>query len=214
MDTAHTANLAIHIGAGAIGILIGLVILLRDKGTDTHRRLGRAFAIAALITSASAATGLMLFRFLPLFAVLTVLTSYQLLSGWRAARLKARGPEMWDAALTLVAIGITVLLLPTLHSAAAQANAKPVVLASTLIALAAILLYDSLRWIFPRRWFARLWRYEHIYKLISSFAALTSAFAGNVLRGAQPWSQIAPSAIGTLLIIWFFAQNARRQRPI
>lgn len=214
MDTAHKINLAIHIGAGAIGILIGLVILIRSKGTQAHRRLGQAFAIAALITSASAAVGLMLFRFVPLFAILTVLAGYQLIGGWRSARLKARGPQVWDATLTLIAIGVTLLLVPAVYSAPAHGSTQPVVITSTLGALALILAYDCLRWLFPRSWFARLWRYEHIYKLIASFAALTSAFAGNVIRGWQPWSQILPSLLGTLLIVWFFAQNARRQRSL
>ncbi|MDZ4814453.1 MAG: hypothetical protein SGI99_17855 [Pseudomonadota bacterium] len=33
MDFAHTVNLAAHIGAGGIGTLIGLPILVHDKGT-------------------------------------------------------------------------------------------------------------------------------------------------------------------------------------
>ncbi len=211
MDIAHTSNLAVHISAGSAGILIGLAILVLRKGTRTHRRLGLAFAVAALIVSLSATLGLAVFRFMPLFAVLTVLTTYQLISGWRAARLKERGPQAVDAALTAVAIAVTLLLLSALSSASAQGNARPIVVLSSLAALALILLYDGLRWLFPRRWFARLWRYEHIYKLISSFAALTSAFAGNVLVAGQPWSQIAPSVIGTLLIIGFFVQNAKRR---
>ncbi len=104
----------------------------------------------------------------------------------------------------------TLLILPYLWSS--PANVQPVVVASSLAALAVVLAYDVVRWLFPRAWFARLWRYEHIYKLISSFAALTSAFAGNVLRGAQPWSQIAPSLLGVLLIVYYFARTARRQR--
>jgi uncharacterized membrane protein len=211
MDIAHTSNLAVHIGAGSIGILIGLAILVLRKGTRTHRRLGQVFAGAALIVSLSATLGLTAFRFMPLFAVLTVLTTYQLISGWRAARLKERGPQAADAALTALAVTATALLLPVLLSASAPGNARPIVVLSTLSALALILFYDSLRWLFPRRWYAWLWRYEHIYKLISSFAALTSAFAGNVLVAGQPWSQIAPSAVGTVLIIGFFVQNARRR---
>lgn len=209
---AHLINLVLHIGIGAVGMLIGLVILVRTKGTQAHRQLGRAFAIAALLVSLTAAVGLAAFRFLPLFAVLTVLTSYQLLSGWRAARLKERGPQALDALLTVVAIAAIWLLWPSLQSAANNANMRPLVVMSTLAALALILAYDALRWLFPRGWHAQLWRYEHIYKLISAFAALVSAFAGNVLRAGQPWSQIAPSFIGTLLIVYFFVQNARRPR--
>jgi uncharacterized membrane protein len=209
MEITHKINLALHVGMGAIGMLIGLMILLRQKGTSWHRRMGRAFAIAALMVSATAAIGLMTFRFLPMFAVLTVLTSYQLLSGWRAARTKAEGPVPVDAVLTLAAIVVTALLLPHVLSAPAHGSTQPVVILSTLATLGTILFYDVLRWLFPRRWFVHLWRFEHIYKLVASFSALTSAFAGNVLRDLQPWSQVAPSIIGSLLIFFFFFQNAR-----
>lgn len=209
MQLAHTANLAMHIGAGAIGILIGIVILLRSKGTLLHKRLGRTFAYIALTVSATTIAGLIAFRFMPLFAILTLLTAYQLLSGWRAAHRQARGPGLVDALLTAAAIASGVLLFPHLLAVSAYSDARPIVVLSTLAALALILAYDTLRWLFPRRWFAALWRFEHIYKLVSSFAALTSAFAGNVLTSMQPWSQIAPAAIGTLLIVYFFAQNLR-----
>ncbi len=46
-----------------------------------HRRLGWGFAAMALLVSLTATIGLIAFRFLPVFAVLTVLTTYQLLSG-------------------------------------------------------------------------------------------------------------------------------------
>jgi hypothetical protein len=83
-------------------------------------------------------------------------------------------------------------------------SSQPMVIVSTLASLGLILLFDVLRWFFPRRWFARLWIYEHVYKLIASFAALTSAFAGNVIRAWHPWSQVLPSAICTALIAWYF----------
>ncbi len=210
METSHLVNLAFHIGAGAIGMLLGLGILLLQKGTRRHRRLGWAFAAMALLVSLTATLGLIAFRFLPVFAVLTVLTTYQLLSGCRAARRQHLGPAWPDAALSLVALAATLLILPTLWSS--PADVQPFVVASSLGALAVVLSYDLVRWLFPRTWFAQLWRYEHIYKLISSFAALTSAFAGNVLRGAQPWSQIAPSLLGTLLIAYFFVQTWRQHR--
>jgi uncharacterized membrane protein len=202
-------NLALHVGAGLAGIGLGIAMLVRDKGTRWHRQRGRQFAICVLIVGGTAAFGSAMFRFMPMFVVLTVLTIYQVVSGWRAVRNREAGPGAFDAAWTAVAIVATAALLPILLSAPPTSNSKPVVVFSTLGALAAILAYDAVRWLFPRRWFATLWIYEHVYKLVSSFAALLSAFAGNVIRWGQPWSQLLPSVLGTALIVYFFVRLAR-----
>ena len=189
-------------------------MLLRRKGTEWHRRRGRQFAVCVLIVGGTAALGSALFRFMPMFVVLTVLTLYQVVSGWRVARNREAGPNALDAAWTAAAIVATAALLPILLSTPARGNSQPIVVYSTLGALAAVLLYDVVRWLFPRRWFATLWIYEHVYKLVSSFAALLSAFAGNVIQWGQPWSQILPSALGTALIVYFFVRLARGRERI
>ena len=81
---------------------------------------------------------------------------------------------------------------------------------SSLGTLAFLLTYDALRWLFPRRWHATLWRYEHMYKLLASLFAMASAAVGNLLPQAQPWSQLVPSALGIACIAWFFWREYRR----
>ena len=215
MDPLHSLNLLVHVGAGSAGILVGLAMLIRPKGTPLHIRRGRIFSICVLVVTATAALGSIFFRFMPLFVVLTVLTTYQLVSGWRSVRNKEAGPSLFDAVWTGAAIATTILLLPMLLAAPTHGNSQPIVVLSTLGALALVLAYDFLRWLFPRRWFATLWTYEHIYKLVASFSALLSAFVGNVIQFGQPWSQVVPSAFGVLLIVWYFLRLAqRRQRTV
>ncbi len=207
MDLAHLANILLHIGSGTVAILIGFYLLMRPKGSAEHRRWGRRFGFFTAVVVISAATGLLLFRFLPLFAVLTVLVGYQLLSGWRVIYTQAKGPALQDACWTALTAAGALLLTPILL---ARHQGDPAVLWSTLGALCCILLYDSLRWLFPAWWHARLWRYEHLYKMIASIFAMLSALAGNVLRDWQPWSQLVPSVLGILLILGFGFQQARR----
>jgi len=52
------------------------------------------------------------------------------------------------------------------------------------------------RWLFPKRRHARLWRYEHIYKILGCLFGMLSAAVGNTVRVGQPWSRLAPTAIG------------------
>ena len=206
MSSGHLANLAIHVAGGIAGILLGFFILARDKGTSLHRRLGRWFAYATLVVTGSAFSGVILFRFLPLFTVLAVLVLYQLVGGWRAATTRERGPQLRDAGWTLLAGGACAALAPIVL---ARYVGPPVILYSSLGTLGVIICYDALRFLFPRHWFARVWRYEHGYKMISSLFAMLSAFAGNVIRVGQPWSQLLPSIAGLLVIGYFFARFYR-----
>ena len=208
MSPAHITNLFVHVGAGTLALLIGFFLLATSKGTATHRRWGRTFAYLTLIVCLAAAVGTIFFRFIPLFAVLTLLVPYQLVSGWRSIYTKDRGPSMFDGMLTLIAFAFAVGLVPVLLSAASDKN---VVVYSSLGALFGILTYDSLRWFFPRPWFQSIWRYDHIFKLTASLFAMLSALIGNVVRVGQPWSQIAPSAVGLLTICYFFFRLHRQR---
>lgn len=204
MDPFHALNLSVHVGAGIAGIVAGFAILFKPKGTTWHRSRGRFFAICVLVVTATAALGSIFFRFMPLFVVLSVLTTYQLVSGWRSVRNRHLGPSLFDAVWTVAAVVATILLIPILLSAPTHGSSQKIVVLSTLGGLALVLAYDLLRWLFPRRWFARLWAYEHVYKLVASFSALLSAFAGNVIRFGQPWSQILPPLLGAVLVVWYF----------
>jgi uncharacterized membrane protein len=206
MTTPHLVNLAIHIGAGAIGILLGLAQLLLAKGGARHRRRGRWFMLAALTVSASALVGTVAFRFMPLFAVLTLLTTYVAVSGWRVALTRSSGPAPVDLAWTLLAVVGAVGLVPVLMAAPHVGNSQPVVVWSSLGALGVLLAYDLARWKFPQAWHRRLWLLEHVYKVVSALSGMVSAFVGNVVPWGQPWSQVAPSALGMLLIFYFVAQ--------
>jgi len=212
MDLTHVLNLSVHVGAGITGIGVGVVQLLRRKGDARHGKLGRWFLGAVLIVTGSAAIGLIAFRFMPMFAVLTVLAAYVAVGGWRAAQTRAAGPGMIDLWWTLAGTAGAIALFPVLRDAPHTENSLPVVVWSSFGALATVLVYDLVRWTFPRRWFAWLWLPEHIYKVNSALFGMLSAFAGNVVRWGQPWSQIAPSAIGIAVILYWWWRSASFSR--
>jgi uncharacterized membrane protein len=201
--TPHLLNILIHVGAGIAAMALGFYLLWAPKGTRRHRTLGQAFAALTLVVCAAAAAGLVLFRFMPLFAVLTVIVSYQLLSGWHVIYTKAAGPNRIDGLLLAGACAAAAWMLPGM-----QDGQAPVV-RSTLAALAMLMAYDAARWLFPRRWHAALWRYEHIYKLLASLFGMLSAAAGNLLPAAQPWSQLLPSVLGLIAIVCCMVRTYR-----
>jgi len=204
----HLLNIAMHIGAGIAAMGLGLIMLASAKGTLTHRARGRLFVALTSAVCITGAIGTVFFRFIPLFAVLTVLVSYQLASGWHIIFTKESGPNRVDALLAICAGGWALYLIPLLVSSGMNASAASVIY-STLGALFVLLAYDLARWWFPKRWHAALWRYEHIYKLVSALFGMLSAATGNLIRVGQPWSQLLPSVLGALAILWLFQRNWR-----
>ena len=210
MTLLHLANLGVHIGAGVIGISLGMIQLARTKGDVRHQARGKWFMAALLTVAGSALIGTIAFRFMPLFAVLTLLTTYVGVGGWRVARTQARGPDRIDMIWSLLGLGAAIALVPILMRGPFEGSSQPVVVWSTLSAVGVLLSYDFARWTFPRRWFARLWLPEHIYKMCSALFGMISAFVGNVVRWGQPWSQIAPSAVGMLVIVYWWWRVAAK----
>jgi hypothetical protein len=204
----HWLNLATHIVAGTLGIGLGLTQLVTTKGGEPHRRRGMQFAALTLVVTGTGALGNIFFRFMPLFAVLTVLVSYQVVSGVRVSRTREMGPARFDLILTIVGIGAGAAILPLVLGASETASTQPVVIWSTIGAFASVLGYDLARWTFPQGWHRRVWESEHIYKMVASLFGMISALIGNTVRWGQPWSQVLPSLVGLLLIAVFIVRRA------
>ncbi|OYU46634.1 MAG: hypothetical protein CFE44_01125 [Burkholderiales bacterium PBB4] len=201
-------NVLVHVTAGALGLLLGIALLYLPKGTPRHRQLGKVFGGVAGVVCLSAWVGTIFFRFVPVFATLSLLVTYLVLGGWRVVYTQERGPAVWDAVLTAAAMAGTAILVPVLTKAdTGQGSSAPVVFA-TLGAVAVIILFDIAKWYFPRRWHAKLWRYEHMYKLVSALSGMASAAVGNVFHTVS--AQLLPSAIGTGVIALLFWREYRR----
>jgi uncharacterized membrane protein len=209
--TLHLLNVVFHVGCGIAAIALGFVILATVKGTARHRRLGRRFGALTLAVCASAVTGNLLFRFMPLFAILTVLVLYQFLGAWRAVVTRSNGPDLVDAALTASAAVAGFMLAPMVIAAHQGPSA---IIYSTLAALAMVIGYDIARWLFPVHWHGALWRYEHVYKAVASLFAMLSAASGNLIQSGQPWPQLLPSAIGIATIAWMLWRTWRRRQRL
>ena len=209
MFTPHLTNIAVHVTAGTIGLVLGVVLLTLAKGTRLHRQIGRVFIGFAGVVCISALAGTVFFRFIPLFAVLTLLVSYLVLGGWRVIYTRDLGPGAWDAALTAGALLGTVLLVPVLLQADLSHGSSAPVIWSTLGAVGVVMAYDMAKWFFPHPWHARVWRYEHMYKVLSTLSGMASAAVGNIFHTTA--AQLLPSALGSAVIAWFFWREARHR---
>lgn len=133
--------------------------------------------------------------------MLTLLAGYVGYAGYRSVQLREKRSSRLDALAALVALSGSLFYL--LYLEKSGGNWAPQVVYSTLAALGLVTTYDLLKHFWLHDQLKTWWLYEHIYKLISAFSAILSAFTGTVLPGFKPYSQLGPSVL-CLWLIGFF----------
>jgi uncharacterized membrane protein len=209
MDCLHHFNIIVHVGLGTLALLVGLGPMLTAKGGTAHGRLGRWFLGLAAGALATAVLGLAVFNFRPFLTVVVLLSVYQAYSGFRALRTRATGPTRRDGVFSAVFLAGGLAFLVLLPRIALVWS--PGIVYGTLGFLLAMTVYDLSRFAWRRRWQRGAWLYEHIWKMVSTYAALLSAFSGTVLVAYQPYSQFVPSVLGTVAAGGFMAYTYRRR---
>lgn len=205
----HQINIAAHVLFGGSALLVGLFQLLTEKGGSAHHFLGRLFLALFAVVIATASLGSLLFEFRAFLVVLTLLSAYQAISGFRALKIRKEGLKAFDILFALAGLAASAAFIAAVERGDYPWDKK--VIYSTLGTLIFVAGYDLLRAVFPRRWFETTWIYEHLFKMIGALSALASAAVGTIYPDFQPFSQLAPSAAGVLLIL-FFAARVRRIR--
>jgi hypothetical protein len=192
-------NILIHVVAGTLALIVGTVVLVAPKAGLTHIRWGRYFLYLLSLVIATGFLGWLFFRSDPFLFLLTLLAGYNGYSGWRAVRLQRNRSTKVDLGVAVTVLSLGIAFLAFLHLAEAVWNSTLVY--SALGALSLVTIYDIAKQLWLHSYLREAWVYEHIYKLISAFSALLSAFSGNVLRAYQPLSQILPNIFCLLLIL-------------
>lgn len=204
----HTINIVVHISAGCIAILLGLIQLVRRKGDTTHKRLGRVTVTIAATSIAAALLGALVFRGKTDLIGVSFLTAYQLWSGVRALHLKHNGlgaPDLLPA-LALVAGGVAVYLLWRQGGVFNWGPARVYGAMGSLIFYGS---YDVLRVVFPQQWRLPLNPAEHAFKLTSFIGALVSVAAAVLLPVQGVVVSLAASAVFFTFAIVFAVRAAR-----
>jgi len=201
MHLLHSVNLFIHVASGALAALVGLVCLVGIKGGRWHRRAGRFVVPLAVLAAATAVVGILLSLSRTALVAVTLSAGYQLASSLRALALRDRKPGTPDVAMALLALAAAAII--AIFMTSDNASFTPAIGYSALMFVSLVAAYDLGR---QRLSLAR-WRQvrplDHGLKMTGFYFAMVSAGAGNLLRAAQPWSGVVPSAVGTLLMTWF-----------
>jgi hypothetical protein len=202
----HQINIIIHIIAGSLALLAGTLALLVNKGAKTHKRSGRFFLGCLSVVILTGLLGVFVFHRNAFLVVITVLSGYLGFSGYRVLQLRTSRPGWTDNLISLVALGACAYFLWYFH--AIGMIWSPVIIYSTVGYLLLMIAYDLSRNVI--NW--NLWRYEHIFKMVSAWGGLLSAFCGTVFPQYQPYSQFMPSVFGTLIAVGFMVRLGRQLR--
>jgi hypothetical protein len=88
----HRTNIFIHIIAGAIALLLGLLALTTAKGGKRHLKAGNLFMIFLTVVILTGLTGVFVFKRNTLLLIVTALSGYYGFSGYRVLRTKSNTP--------------------------------------------------------------------------------------------------------------------------
>ncbi|WBA43566.1 DUF2306 domain-containing protein [Hymenobacter canadensis] len=199
--------LGLHIAAGTVALLAGLVPMLGRKGGTWHVRAGRLY-VYCMMAVALTAVGLCLLQPLTLSRLfltgIAMLSFYLSFSGWRAARRRSALLPRPDQLLAIAALLVGVLMV----GVGLWLQAVLFAFFGALICLFAGL--DARQSLFPRpAEQAEPWILRHLARLggsyISAFTAFLVVNMGRVLPADAPtWlgtaTWVAPTIVGSVLI--------------
>lgn len=211
MNMFQIINIYTHVIVGGLLLVVGLIPLISQKGGTWHKRAGRIYAKLYLVVLISALIGIIFFRSPPALIAITLSAWYGFFSSVRALKIKTTGPRLIDNAMSVCAIGAGALLL-TIMSKNSSASWSPVMGYSLVGITTTIALYDLSRNFWVRTWTRKIWPVDHGFKIVGNYFAAASAASGNLIRDFQPWSQILPSIIGTVLsvvLVYLFLRSNR-----
>ncbi len=197
----HNSNILIHVLAGSIALLLGVIALITIKGGKWHRKSGNYFLILLWLVVITGLIGVFIFKRNTFLLIITILSAYYGFSGYRILIKKNNEPRLIDIVVAITSLLAVSYFLYYFKSIGMYWS--PIIIYSTVGALLLIITYDFLRYLIPKKIYVNMWLYEHIFKMIGAFTALLSAFSGTVLYMYQPYSQFLPSVFGTLLQIGF-----------
>jgi len=208
METIHHINIAIHVLAGSIALMAGLAALIARKGAFWHIRFGRYFTKAVVIVIVTALFGVLVFKRNNFLLVITLLSAYNCYSGLRALKLRGQKPKYYDYLAPMLVMGAACYYLNYINSIGMYWDAT--VTFSTIGALFVMTVYDLSKVFLSINFLKRAVMYEHVYKMVSAFIALASAFSGTVFPQYKPYSQVLPSVFGFAYIFVIFIRLANQ----
>ena len=194
----------IHAGLGGLALLAGSIALISKKGKYLHRRSGRVFYWSMLI---SAILALVISRLpghiSPFLFAIGLFTTYLLLTGIRALRLKKQNVSLnIDRLISRLMFGIGMLMVyGGLLGGIPLLGPNTNILMPIFGVLAIFLAVGDLRSFSKPDSLRKSWLRLHLTKMTGAYIAAVTAFivVNQAIPGILGW--ILPSVVGTIFIV-------------
>lgn len=185
-----------HAGAGALGIVTGIIAVSTRKGDRTHRLSGKIF-VAAMVTAAVSAIYLAFKSNTPGFIVAAILIVYFMLTAWMAVR-RPEGETGWFEiiAFLFAAAGASAMYYAwsqALRDPDALLGGIPLLVFAIVATLCAL---GDLSVVLRRGLFGRQRIMRHLWRMhLGFFAAVGSFFPGQLQMFPEYIQNIRPLII-------------------
>lgn len=212
MPSLSSILLVLHIIAGSLAVIVGLVALLTPKPLQpsagrAHKKSGKLFLYSMCVVIGTA-TVLTLISLNPYFAGLTAAATVAVFSGYRVLRRKR--PDLnaqhrahtvdWIITFLILAIGLLLIAL----GASGRITRNLAVVYSLGVGSVLYAAYDLYRFARPLAFpfSENLWLYEHLVKMLGGYFGAVAAFSGSVLvLLPEPWRQLWATSLGQTLAV-------------
>lgn len=201
LDNIALILIYLHAGFGGIALFAGSVALASKKGKSIHKKFGKLFYYAMLISAITA----MIISLVPnhenpfLFSI-GIFSSYFILTGYRALRFKKKNLTLLiDKFISVIMIctGITMVIFPILFN-----HSINIVL--TVFGISGLIFsIQDLRLFKNTERLKKDWLKMHVGKMIGGYIAAVTAFVvvNNVFPGIYGW--FIPGIVGGIYIAYW-----------
>ena len=209
MNSLHQTNILFHVIFGTLALLLGITALVTTKGAKWHKKAGHYFLVCITIVVITGLIGVFVYGRNTFLLLITILSAYVSISGFRVLKVKSNQLKRFDLFLILICLSTLFYFLYFFQKIGMIWS--PIVIYSTVGALVLVMVYDLSKPFISKEYYKKkkIWLFEHIYKMVSAYSAIFSAFSGTVFEEYQPHSQYLPSALGSFTIIWFISRQIR-----
>ncbi len=205
MENFRTYILYVHILAGGVSLIAGLIPMLSKKGSQLHIQLGKVYFWVMFVIFVTA-----LLRFRPemkliFLSCIAIFSFYMTFTGRRLIQMKNNIlPKLWDWVALSVAFGFALMMAGIAFWGGLHQNLfLAVVLGLFSLILFSFTYKDYLLFTGKAELEHMHWFMNHIARMVGSYIATVTAFVVVNNKGFLPdlvaW--IAPTVIGVYAII-------------
>ncbi|MAC96300.1 MAG: hypothetical protein CMC96_12470 [Flavobacteriales bacterium] len=205
-------TLFVHVFAGGLALLSGIVAILSKKGQNIHIKSGRIYywsMMTVIITAVIVST----FRENAFLQSIAVFSFYLAFTGKRLLRYKkAISPKPIDWIISSIALVVAIGMLSAAINIMIQygfAGEAPVLLIFGFFLFS--MCFQDLIKMKRKKFVKNAWLFDHIGRMSGSFIATTTAFIVVNFSMTPAWVLwLLPTAIGTPLIFMVSAKWKRK----